>query len=519
MDCHNESSTHSNSGAALHPADFVRLLRTHIRWWAVPAVVFAVLAGAYSLVAPREWHATQALIVRPEAASVSEERPGKFADLSEMKTLQETILELAKSKSVIEATLCEVGPLNSSSVSAQWPTELDVQNFRDDIDMRPPGGAEFGKTEVFYLSVRNSNRDRASVLATALCKQLEARMQELRDQRAQSVMAELQRTVSMADGDLAVQIGRLSAFEAKVGADLAELRGLNAETAGQGQVSQELQAIETERRANESHLRENERLLKLLVAADGNPQQLLATPNSLLVSQPAVSQLKNALINAQIHTANLLGSRAEAHPYVIAAREAEVSIRSQLNSEVAVAIRGLQVEIELSADSEKSLADKYVAARERMSHLAEGRAEYANLVASVQNHTRLVETARKNLADARARQASAHSASMISRIDGVEAGVWPSGPTRKTITAAGGLGGLLLGFGCVFLFANPVSSRTENVVEATATTEPVHAAVVESVATQAVLSSRTPSENFGMFRGKSLQEAVRSIQERSRSEV
>ena len=110
-----------------------------------------------------------------------------------------------------------------------------------------------------------------------------------------------------------------------------------------------------------------------------------------------------------------------------------------------------------------------------MSHLAEGRAEYANLVASVQNHTRLVETARKNLADARARQASAHSASMISRIDGVEAGVWPSGPTRKTITAAGGVGGLLLGFGCVFLFANPVSSRSENVVEAAATTEPVHA--------------------------------------------
>ena len=519
MDRHYESSTHSNSGAALHPADFVRLLRTHIRWWAVPAVVFAVLAGAYSLVAPREWRATQALIIRPEAASVSEERLGKFADLSEMKTLQETILELAKSQSVMQATLREVGPPSNVSQTAQWPSELKVQNFRDDIDMRPPGGAEFGKTEIFYLSVRNSNRDRAGVLATALCKQLESRMQELRDQRAQSMMAELQRTVSMADGDLASQIGRLSAFEANVGADLADLRSLNAETGGQGQVSQELQAIETERRANESHLRENERLLKLLVAAKGDPQQLLATPNSLLVSQPAVSQLKNSLVSAQVHTANLLGSRAEAHPYVIAAREAESLIRSQLNNEVAVAIRGLQVEIELSADREKSLAAKYASARERMSHLAEGRAEYSNLVASVQNHTRLVEAARKNMADARARQASAHSASMISRIDGVEAGVWPSGPTRKTITAAGGVGGLLLGFGFVFLFATPVSSRTENDAEAVVVTEPVHAATVEPVAAPIVVSSRTSSENFGMFRGKSLQEAVRSIQERSQSEV
>lgn len=515
MDRHYESSSQSNSSVGLHPADFVRLLRTHVRWWAVPAVVFAVLAGAYSLVAPREWRATQALIVRPEAASVSEERLGKFADLSEMKTLQETILELAKSQSVVQATLREVGPPSNCSRTAQWPSELDVQSFRDDIDMRPPGGAEFGKTEVFYLSVRNSNRDRAGVLATALCKQLESRMQEVRDQRAQSMMAELQRTVSMADGDLASQIGRLSAFEANVGADLGDLRSLNAETGGQSQVSQELQSIETERRANESRLCENERLLKLLVAAKGDPQQLLATPNSLLVSQPAVSQLKNALVSAQVHTANLLGSRADAHPYVIAAREAEALIRSQLNSEVAVAIRGLQVEIELSADREKSLAAKYASARERMSHLAENRAEYSNLVASVQNHTRLVEAARKNMADARARQASAHSASMISRIDGVEAGVWPSGPTRKTITAAGGVGGLLLGLGFVFLFATPVPSRTENVADGVVTPEPVHAAVIEPFSSP-VVSRRTPSENFGMFRGKSLQEAVRCIQERNK---
>ncbi len=407
MDRNYETSSQPVSGAALHPADFVRLLRTHLRWWAIPAVACAVLAGVYSLVAPREWRATQTLIVRPEVASVSEERLGKFSDLSEMKTLQETILELAKSQSVVLATLREVGPPRGYRRVAQWPTDLDVQALRDMVDMRPPGGAEFGKTEVFYLSIRNSNRDRASVLVAALCKQLQHRMQDLRDQSAQGMITELERTVAMADGDLSKQIGRLSSFEAKIGADLAELRNLNADNSSQGEVSQELQAIETERRANESHLHENERLLKLLVAAKDDPQQLLATPNSLLVSQPAVSQLKNALVSAQIRTANLLGSRSEMHPFVIAARESEELIRRQLNAEVAVAIRGLQVDIDLSADREKSLAADWSAGRERMSRLAEARAEYANLVASVQNHTRLVETARKNLADARARQAGA----------------------------------------------------------------------------------------------------------------
>jgi hypothetical protein len=87
--------------------------------------------------------------------------------------------------------------------------------------------------------------------------------------------------------------------------------------------------------------------------------------------------------------------------------------------------------------------------------LAAARAEYASLVAAVENHTKLVEAARKNLADARADHASAHSASVIARIDGVEAGVRPDGPGRSTIAAAGGVAGLIFGFGLVFLIAGP----------------------------------------------------------------
>ncbi len=515
MDRHNESSKPSNSGVALHPVDIIRMLRKHVSWWAVPAVAFAFLAGVYSLVAPREWRATQALIVRPKAASVSEERLGKFSDLSEMKTLQETILELAKSQSVMQATLREVGPPSNYRRPENWPSELDLQAFREDIDMRPPGGAEFGKTEIFYLSVRSTSRDRAGVLASALCNQLETRMQELREQQAQGMIAELQRTVSMAEGDLTLQLGRLSQFEAKVGADLAELRSLNAETGGQGQVPQELQAIENDRRANNARLRESEQLFRVLQAAKEDPQQLLATPSSLLISQPAVSQLKNALVSAQVRTATLLGSRAEAHPYVMAAREAETRVRAQLNKEVDVASRGLQIEIALSAEREKFLATKLNATRERMSKLAINRAEYSNLVSSAQNYTRLVEAARKNLVDARAQQAGARSASVISRVDGVEAGITPSGPTRKTIIAAGGVGGLLLGFGLVFLFADPESSRT-SLVSSDRAISPMQTSVSEPVGLSTVSLPRTSTESFSMFRGKTLAEAVQCIRENKR---
>ena len=531
MPSSSEAHRHTTD-ATLSPFDLVQVLRTHVRWWAVPAVVCAVLAASYSLLAPRNWRATQSLIIRPEAAGVHDERLGKFSDLAEMKTLQETILELAKSQSVVLASLREVGPPRGYRRPAQWPTLLDIEDFRECVDMRPPGGAEFGKTEVFYLSVRDTDRQRASVLVAVLCSELEQRMQEIRDQRAQGMVAELERTVALANEDLAKHTAKLSAFESKIGADLSELRNLNAEIGGQGGIAQELQAIEAERRANESLRRENARLLQLLSAAQHDSQQLLATPNSLLQSQPAVSQLKTALVAAQVRIASLLGSRSENHPYVLAAREAEERIRDQLHDEIAVASRGLAVDLELNADRERALAAKWTAARERQSRLAEARAEYSSLVASVANYTRLVEAARTNLADARARQAGARSSSVISRIDGVEAGVRPVGPSRRTITAAGGVCGLVLGFGFVFLFASPISPVNEPVVvHARNRSTKSPAATPVPVRVVPAAGDRVPenpgagtsangaetsaaSANFGMFKGMTLEQAIRKVERR-----
>ena len=503
----------STLDAGLNPVELVRTLRTHIRWWAVPAVVCAVVAAAYSLVASRDWRATQALIVRPEAASVSNEQIGKFSDLSEMKTLQETILELAKSHSVVEATLKEVGPTGFWP-SSQFPTATDVEDLRERIDMRPPGGAEFGKTEVFYLSVLDTNRDRARALASALCGQLVQRMQQLRDQRAQSMIAELGRTVAMADNDLAGTTKQLSAFEASVGADLAELRNLNATTGTQSEISQELQGIAAERRANDAIRRENEQLLKVLKLAQKDPQQLLATPGSLLRSQPAVSRLKDALVDAQLNSANLLSSKSEKHPFVIAAREAEDLVRQQLHDEVAVAIKGIEIDLAMNADRDQSLAARGEAGRERLSRLAGSRADYANLIAAVEHHTKLVEAARKNLADARARQAGAQSASVISRIDGVEAGVRPVGLSRKTITAAGGFGGLVLGLGFVFLFAKPAPANFSAPYPAPAVVTPAAAAVVAENGKSHDKSVKPSGRSFGLFHGLTLDEAIGKVEQR-----
>ena len=262
-----------NQESTLSSADLLHAVRTHVRWWLVPAVVGLVMAAAYSLVSSREWRATQALTIRPEAASVSEQKLGKFSDLSEMKMLQATILEMAKSQGVIEATLKTVGS-KGWFASSDFPTAHDVDSFRSQIDMRPPGGAEFGQTEVFYLSVRDTNRERAAKLVAVLADEFQKRMQGLRDERAQSQMAELQGTVAMAEADLNARTEKLAQFESTIGADLVELRSMNANVGGQDEVSQELQAIEADRRGNDTRRHDDEQLLTLLKAAQEDPASI-----------------------------------------------------------------------------------------------------------------------------------------------------------------------------------------------------------------------------------------------------
>jgi hypothetical protein len=136
------------------PREVLHLLATYWRRWLVPAALVAGLATAYAVLVPPTWQALQALILRNEATN-AELGPGKFARTDEMKTVQETILELAKSRGVLLAALQEVGPPADYADKDGWASEQDVDTLRQAVKLAPPKGAEFGATEVFYLDVRD----------------------------------------------------------------------------------------------------------------------------------------------------------------------------------------------------------------------------------------------------------------------------------------------------------------------------------------------------------------------------
>lgn len=458
--------------ASQSPRQLVKLMHRHRRVWVTPFVIAAVLAAGYSLVMPRKWKATQGVLIRPEVAGLGSDRLGKFADLSEMKTIQETLLELARSKTVVTQALEKVGPAPSWRPKPKWPTAQDVKDFRDAMVMTPPGGAEFGKTEIFYLGVLDKNPKRAIALTTSLTEALENRTQQIRQKQADSMIAELAEGVANSQSALNAKIEELTNFESSVGADLNDLRNLLNPIGGASESSQNNLAIKAEMRKIEAERRRNEKLLAVLQKATNDPQKLIATPSALLTSQPAVERLKQGLVDSQLNSARLLGQLSEQHPFVIAARQAELQVQQQLRGELATAISGLEIELALSNERHLGLANQLANGKQGQQNLAQHRAAYSQLVAAVENKTKLVDAARTRLADAEVNLAGAQSASVLSRIDDVESGLRPVGPGRSTIVAAGGLFGLILGVGLVFLKhgPSPLSDEDLKAVPATTTT-------------------------------------------------
>ncbi len=104
--------------------------------------------------------------------------------------------------------------------------QRDIIDARKHVKLIPPKGAEFGKTEVFYLTVRAEDHDRAVALNEAIFKQLGTQFQQLRDAKAQSMIDELTKTVRLAKNDLDVATGALATIENGLGSDLAELRAM-----------------------------------------------------------------------------------------------------------------------------------------------------------------------------------------------------------------------------------------------------------------------------------------------------
>ena len=308
-------------------------------------------------------------------------------------------------------------------------------------------------------------------LVAELGQQVDGRLRRLRKEQSQSLSSELHQQVEIAQAALEVETEQLVKFESQVGADLGELRMLNASFSGQSDLRQEAVHLNNERRSAKMKVRQAEQLLVILQAARREPEQLIAMPNSLIESQPTLRRLKDGLVDAQLRAARLGGTRTADHPQVQAANESVATIRLDLHDELEVAIRGVQVELQLGNDRVVHLEQQHQGVQQRLGRLAELRAGYANRMSAVENSRKVLDRAQKQLGEVSATLVAAHSASLVTPIDQPETGPNPGGPGRASVVLLGTFGGFALGMGWLFLTVTPTPVLLES-LEAETAVEP-----------------------------------------------
>lgn len=438
------------AGKEVNVAQLLAVLKNYRYRWMLPAIVITLAAATYAFVRTPTWQAAQALVVRGDAGATNQ-TPGKFSQPEEMRVAQETVLEIARGRSVLTAALEEVGPAADAENTANFPSAKDVEALRKAVSVTAPNGAEFGTTEIFYLNAKADDRERALRLTAAISSQLKKHFQQLVDQKAKSVTLELEKSVRLAQAELGESTAQLADLEAGVGADLADLRSMSKLSSSGISLQAAMTTLDDELREAKVAEESNATLLEMLQAAQQDSRALLAMPNTLLEKLPVLRRLKEGLVDAQLRTAELLGSMSHEHPRVRGAVANEQEVAAHILRELPVAIRSIEVERKLArikiASIERQLAD----ARSRMQHLAAVRAEHSQLSAQVERDTQQVRQAESRLAESRSLEAGAQAANLISLVDSPDTGTRPLGPGKAVVIGVGMIGGLLVGFAVLFL--------------------------------------------------------------------
>lgn len=457
-------SAHQHSDPTV--TDLLRAMWRYRRRWIVGAIVIWGVAAAYIAFASRPWEASQGVLLQRDALT-SFDPTSKFENEQARKSSQETILQLSLSRSLLRNTLIEVGPPakegelavwhvvwpGSKQETQAWPSDKAVEALREVLAVTPPKGAEFGKSDVFYVKIKDQDRQRALALVSAFYAELEKAYGRLRETVARNTLRELTETVALAEKSLNEAIERMKKIEQSVGQDLVALRMLDQHPNNEVSLYRNLGNTVDELRQVRMQEAQHATTLRLLHETRDNPHSLQAGSRELVEAHPSLTRLVEGLSAARLKSAAVASRLTEAAPEMETARREEMQVRQEIQRELLFAIQGVQASQELAASRRQTLEKQVAELQERVERINEVRAEYANVVHQVEHLRTLLEEAQRSLALTKAAQTSATQTSLLSPIDDPDGGVWPAGPGRKSLALVGLIAGLVGGSGLVLLTA------------------------------------------------------------------
>ena len=451
------SINNTDQSTSYSPQNILDLLKEHWMIWGIP-MLLCMLAAAYFAFQPRNWQASQSLVVRDDMVGESF-KPGRFESLDSMKTAQETILHVAREPMVVRNALERIGSPSGNKNWLEGSKGLEcIEQTQENIAIVAPNGAEFGKTEVIVLQVKAKSSERAGKLVTALLDEIESNLRSIRSQRLASMQSELKHALDLAEEDYTKFADSLQSLEREIGPDLPTLLGMLNDAQSNNDIQIALENVRGAIRSAAGELDLTTKQLEVLQRTQQNPEALVATPNELLEASPALRRLKDGLVDLQLKLSDLLGRFEEAHPTIAKSRFAIEETKRQIRSELSTAIHGLQAQLEIRQSKVDRLSTEEEHYESRLLNLTNNRVRYATLSSQAEKRNDTLAAARDQFAEIKSLQRAAESVDLMSRLDKPFVSSRPLGPGKSTILGGGMLGGMLLGLGLLMFFSAPGSA-------------------------------------------------------------
>jgi len=420
--------------------------------WIGSAILFAVAGLGYSMISRDYWSASQPMVLRDEATGAVD-RLGRFASQTELKAAQETILEMARNLEVVTAALKQIGSPTGKS-STNWPTAATVASTAKRlVNVRAPRGGEFGGSDMFYLQVEQDSPERALEFCEALFDSLTQQMRQVRQVRADSLIAELTHAKALAQERLKTAADSMREIEVKFGSDLGELRNLTETINGEGANRRAVEDTIKELQIAELELEKLHSLKVFLTRGLSDPNHLLVSGADLLTRQPSLQRLKDGLIDAQLSRSKLSGNMRPDHPKIKTAEIAELAIIQAIKEEIGSVLQSMEPVLKIETERVERLTAKQDNLEGRLGRLADIRTKYSRYASEVKHRTTLLEQAERSLTDAEASRSAAVSTNLVAKLGPVTVSENPNGPSAKILAFGGGAAGMIVGLGMVFLVA------------------------------------------------------------------
>ena len=432
-------------------------LVTHRKWLLAPTLICTLLALCYVLFAEKSYTSRQSLIVRDDLVG-SSFKPGKFNSLDSLKSIQETILEVARRPHVIRTALEQLGPSGFTSESA-WLGEQNIEVMQGRVQISAPNGAEFGSTETIVLSVQQNSRERAGKYIVYLLEEIEQNLQKVRGLQFASMQKELEQSAEVAEGSYFESANQLRSFEQNIGSDLITLLSLNDAQQGTNVLQSELGSLNVEQRQAWSEMESVKKQIQILGEVAHSPDSILEVPQELLELQPTLASLARGLNEAILAYSKSQGRYQPQHPRVREDKREVADIRQRVSAKLSRTIGSLQSQLELRVGKYDRITQIINQKRQRLSELSSLRVDYNTLRKQVDKKREMNAKAQSTLAEISSLGESARHVSLISKIHEPQTELYADGLSSKAILFGSMIAGLLIGLGLV-MFVAPTDDGT-----------------------------------------------------------